>query len=319
MDAQVDGAVDQASPGIDLWIRAGTPERFRALLPAGVEVHELPAPEGLDRVGPAEFVVADFNRQGFAEVLRRLDGVRVIQSMSAGVEDLVGLVPAGAILCDGAGVHDASVADWTVMAILATYRRLPELVASQLDGRWRRPDFRGMRDLEGLSVLIVGYGSIGRAVGARLVPFGVTVRRVARTARDGVSDASALPRLLPEADVVVLLLPLTPETDRFVDEEFLSRMREGALLVNPARGRLVDTEALTRAVERGHIRAALDVTEPEPLPDGHALWRLEGVIITPHIAGSVAAAYERAWRLVADQVRRYINGEPLRNVVTNGY
>jgi phosphoglycerate dehydrogenase-like enzyme len=318
MGAQVADAVDQASPRINVWIRADTPERFRAMLPAGIEIRELPPPGG-GRVGPAEFVVADFNREGFVESLRRLDGVRVIQSMSAGVDDIVGLVPDGAILCDGAGVHDASVADWTVMAILASYRRLPELMASQREARWRRPDFRDMRDLEGLTVLIVGYGSIGRAVEARLVPFGVTVRRVARTAREGVSDGSELPRLLPESDVVVVLLPLTPDTERFVDEDFLSRMREGALFVNPARGRLVDTEALARAVDRGRIRVALDVTDPEPLPDGHPLWTMSGALITPHIAGSVAGAYGRAWRLVADQVRRYMNGEPLRNVVTNGY
>jgi phosphoglycerate dehydrogenase-like enzyme len=289
------------------------------MLPAGAEVHELPRRDTQGRAGPAEFVVADINRQGFLEVLPRLDGVRVVQSMSAGIEDLLGHVPAGAILCDGAGIHDASVADWTVTAILATYRRLPEMVASQLRAEWRRPSFQDMRDLEGLSVLIVGYGSIGRALESRLAPFGVTVRRVARTAREGVSDRGDLPRLLPDADVVVILLPLTPDTEDFVDSEFLSRMREGALLVNPARGRLVDTEALTQALARGRIRAALDVTDPEPLPDGHPLWKMDGVLITPHIAGSVAGVYDRAWRLVADQVRRYMNGEPLRNVVTAGY
>lgn len=289
------------------------------MLPPGAEIHELPRPEAQGRFGPAEFVVADFDRRGLLDLLPRLDGVKVVQSMSAGVDDLAGRIPDGAILCDAAGVHDASVADWTVMAILATYRKLRELVAAQLDARWRRPDFRGLRDLEGLSVLIVGYGSIGRAVESRLAPFGVTVQRVARTAREGVHDRGALPTLLPDADVVVVLLPLTRETERFVDEPFLSRMRQGALLVNPARGRLVDTEALTRALEQGRIRAALDVTDPEPLPDDHSLWKMDGVLITPHIAGSVVGVYDRAWRLVAEQVRRYMQGEPLRNVVASGY
>jgi phosphoglycerate dehydrogenase-like enzyme len=289
------------------------------LLPAGATIHELPRPDEPGRFGPAEFVVADFNRQGFLDVLPRLDGVKVVQSMSAGVDDLLGHVPEGAVLCDGAGIHDASVADWTVMATLAAYRQLPKMMAAQLDAQWRRPDFREMRDLEGLHVLIVGYGSIGRAVESRLGPFGVTVRRVARTAREGVSDVEELPDLLPEADVVILLLPLTPQTERFVDEKFLSRMRQGALFVNPARGRLVDMAALLKALEEGRIRAALDVTDPEPLPDGHPLWKMDGVLITPHIAGSVAGVYERAWKLVADQVRRYMNGQPLRNVVADGY
>jgi phosphoglycerate dehydrogenase-like enzyme len=128
-----------------------------------------------------------------------------------------------------------------------------------------------------------------------------------------------LPKLLPESDVVVILLPLTPDTEHFADAKFFSLMRPGSLLVNPARGRLVDTEALMNAVAQHRIRAALDVTDPEPLPDGHPLWKMDGVLITPHIAGSVAAAYDRAWRLVVEQLGRYLAGEPLRNVVAHGY
>jgi phosphoglycerate dehydrogenase-like enzyme len=147
----------------------------------------------------------------------------------------------------------------------------------------------------------------------------VKVTRVARTAREGVHGRDELMSLLPEADVVVILVPLTPETERLVDDAFIAQMKPGALLVNPARGRLVDTEALMRALAEHRIHAALDVTDPEPLPDAHPLWKTEGVLITPHIAGSVAGVYDRAWPLVADQVRRYMNGEPLRNVVANGY
>lgn len=264
-------------------------------------------------------MVAPFSRRHLPDLLRRIDGLRVVQTMSAGVDDLVGRIPEGVVLCDGAGIHDASVSDWTVMAILATYRQLPFFVASQLRGEWGRAKVASMSDLDGVKVLIVGYGSIGRAVERRLVPFGVTVTRVAREAREGVSGRADLPALLPEADVVVILLPLTPETERFVGDEFLSLMRPGALLVNPARGRLVDTEALMRALREHRIRAALDVTDPEPLPDGHPLWTMDDVLITPHIGGAVSGMYDRAWRLVADQMRRYVNGEPLQNVVAHGY
>lgn len=292
-----------------------------ALLPGGIELHALPAPgdSSLGRLGPGEFVVAGFGRRGLPDVLKRLDGVRVVQAMSAGVDDLVGRMPDGVILSDGAGVHDASVADWTLMAILAMYRGLPFFVLEQQRREWRHPDGDGLADLEGARVLIVGYGSIGRAVESRLAPFGATVERVARTARDGVHDAAALPRLLPTSDVVVILLPLTPDTERFVDAKFLSLMKPGGLLVNPARGGLVDTQALISALEQRRIRAALDVTDPEPLPPDHPLWKMEGVLITPHIAGAVTALNERAWRLVADQLQRYINGEPLLNIVTHGY
>ena len=291
------------------------------MLPAGIDLHVLPQPDdsSRDRLGPGEFVVAGFGRRGLPDILQRMDGVRVVQAMSAGVDDLVGRLPDGVILADGAGVHDASVADWTVMAILAMYRGLPFFVLHQDRAEWSHLENGALADLEGARILIVGYGSIGRAVESRLAPFGVTVQRVARTAREGIHDATALPRLLPESDVVVILLPLTPETDRFVDERFLSQMRRGALLVNPARGRLVDMDALIAALEQRRIRAALDVTDPEPLPDGHPLWKMDGVLVTPHIAGLVTALYDRAWRLVADQLRRYLNDEPLRNVVAHGY
>jgi phosphoglycerate dehydrogenase-like enzyme len=263
--------------------------------------------------------VAGFIRGGFTDLLKRLDDVRVVQTMSAGVEDLVGHIPKGAVLCDAAGVHDASVADWVVMAILAMYRQLPRFVVDQQLGLWRHPDGDGLADLEGVSVLIVGYGSIGRAVEARLTPFGVTIHRVGLHARAGVNGAADLPNLLPRADVVVILLPLTPQTNRFVDLKFLASMRKGALLVNPSRGRIVDTDALMQAIEQGRIRAALDVTDPEPLPEGHPLWKMDGVLVTPHMAGSVAGAYDRAWRLIAAQLRRYLSGEPLINVVSEGY
>ena len=179
----------------------GTPEKFIAQLPAGIEIHVLPKNGALaDPLGPGEFVVAPFDRQALPEMIKRIDGVRVVQTMSAGVDDLVGRLPEGIVLCDGAGIHDASVADWTVMTILATYRRLPFFVASQLRGVWDRTKVGDMADLEGVRVLIVGYGSIGRAVEQRLAPFGVAITRVAREARDGVSSRADLPRLLPDAD-----------------------------------------------------------------------------------------------------------------------
>lgn len=174
-------------------------------------------------------------------------------------------------------------------------------------------------DLEGKRVLLLGYGSIGKAVEERLRPFGVEVLPVARHARPGVYTPQDLPHLLPQADAVVVLLPLTPETRRLVDREFLSRMKPGALLVNAGRGPVVDTEALLEAVREGRVRAALDVTDPEPLPPGHPLWRAEGVFITPHVAGLSQGFHRRAARFLADQVGRYLRGEPLRNVVQEGY
>jgi phosphoglycerate dehydrogenase-like enzyme len=303
---------------IDIWVPpVATPENL-ALLPPGINVHKVPDETPLEPLGRGEFLVAGYNARLMREAIQRLDDLHVVQTLSAGVDWLVDHVPPGVTLCDAAGVHDVPVSEWTMMAILAMQRELPLQLAWQQTASWHRPAPE-TDDLEGSTVLILGYGSIGRAVEARLAPFGVNVVRVARTARDGVHALADLPALLPAANIVVVLLPLTSETRRLVDSGFLASMPDGALLVNAARGSIVDTQALLAEVQRGRLRAALDVTDPEPLPDGHPLWSAPGVLITPHDAGSSKRFASRAWRFVAEQVARYQRGEPLRNVVANGY
>jgi phosphoglycerate dehydrogenase-like enzyme len=305
---------------VNVWIPPETTAQYRALLPENVAVHDLPASHLPKRLGRGEFLVADYNRARVLEAIDRLEDLRVVQTMAAGVDGLLDHIPTGVTLCDAAGVHDVPVAEWVITTVLADRHRLVQNLDGQRAGTWRRGDLEtGGDDLEGATVLIVGYGSIGRALESRLAPFGVNVLRVARRAREGVHPQADVPALLPRADVVVILLPLTAETRGLVDTRFLAAMRPGALLVNPARGPIVDTGALTQAVLAGRIRVALDVTDPEPLPDGHPLWSAPGVIITPHVAGAVVKLYDRAWRLIADQVRRYATGEPLRNVVVDGY
>jgi phosphoglycerate dehydrogenase-like enzyme len=145
--------------------------------------------------------------------------------------------------------------------------------------------------------------------------FDARLTYVARTARDGVHAMTELPRLLPEADVVVLVVPVTPETTGMVDASFLAAMRDGALLVNAARGVVVDTDALLAELAAGRLRAALDVTDPEPLPPGHSLWSAPNLLLTPHVAGAVPEANDRAAATLADQLRRVLAGRPLANVV----
>jgi len=200
----------------------------------------------------------------------------VIQSLSAGVDWLLPKVPPGVVVCRAVGVHDSPVSEWVVAVILATRRRLLEFWDLQHRGEWNRDIAEAgdgwhhpIDDLEGATVLVVGLGSIGRAVAARLAPFGAHVIGVARHPRDDARSADELPRLLPEADVVVNLLPLTSETERFVNAAFLERMKQGSLFVNAGRGKTVDTDALLAALTSGRIHAALDVTDPEPLPADH--------------------------------------------------
>jgi phosphoglycerate dehydrogenase-like enzyme len=301
-----------------VWIPASTQSQQRALLPDGVDIRELPATGDLGSDAQhADILIPGFDIARAVELLPQLRGLSLVQTFTAGVDTLAEHIPPDVILCHASGVHDASVSEWVVMATLAMRRNLPACVLSQREASWQWAG--GGDDLEGANVLILGYGSIGRAVERRLEPFGVRVVRVARNARDGVHGVDQLPALLGEADVVVVLLPLTPETRGIVDARFLDAMREGALLVNAARGPIVDSDALLAAVSREHIRCALDVTDPEPLPDGHPLWSAPGVLITPHIGGAVQRVYERAWGFAAEQVRRYVAGEPLLNVVRDGY
>lgn len=301
-----------------LWIPATTPAPLRAFLPGDIDVREYPAFGDIPGAPqPADMIIVAFDPARAIEVIPQLDGLRVVQSLSAGVDTLVHHVPPGVTLCDGAGIHDASVSEWCVMAILAVRRNLAAQVRAQEQATWQWTS--GGADLDGAHVLIVGYGSIGRALEARLLPFGARISRVARRAREGADTIDALPRLLPEADVVVILVPLTPETRGMVGTNFLDSMADGAVLVNAARGPIVETDALLNALQRERIRAALDVTDPEPLPDGHPLWTAPGVLITPHVGGAVERVFERGWRFAGEQVRRYAAGEPLLNIVTGGY
>ncbi|MEU4065273.1 2-hydroxyacid dehydrogenase [Streptomyces wedmorensis] len=252
--------------------------------------------------------------------LAAMTSLRAVQTLSAGIDHVtpgIDLLPSGVALCNAKGVHEASTAELTLALILASLRGIPGFVRGQDAEEWRAGFYPALADK---SVLIVGYGSIGAAIEDRLAPFECArVARVARSARTTergpVQALADLPALLPEADVVVLSTPLTPGTRHLADAGFLARMKDGALLVNVARGPVVDTSALLKEVEAGRITAALDVTDPEPLPAGHPLWHAPGVLISPHVGGSTSAFMPRAKRLIAGQLRRFAAGEELVNVL----
>ncbi|RFA20563.1 2-hydroxyacid dehydrogenase [Subtercola boreus] len=251
-----------------------------------------------------------------ADKFAALPKLEVTQLTSAGVEDILDSVPDGVTLCTARGVHGSAVAELVLTVVLATLRRLPHFIESQQEGRWNPMEADDLRDKR---VLIIGAGDLGEQTARRLRAFDADPVLVAHTARDDIHAISELPSLLPEADVVVLTVPLTSDTTGLVDAEFLARMPDGALLVNVARGKVVDTEALLSELTSGRLRAALDVMEPEPLPSGHPLWKAPNLIITPHAAGSVASAGARAFALVTDQIRRYVAGDDLINVVKGAY
>jgi phosphoglycerate dehydrogenase-like enzyme len=304
-----------------LWA-AERPERGALDLPAGVELASIPRPlEAHPDLTRVEMLVPPYRSRAVLAAISEMTSLRLVQALESGVEWLLPHVPDGVALCNSRGAHDAAVAEWVLGAILAMQRRLPEHLGAQREGQWRdivrggewQPP--GAGDLEGATVLIVGYGSIGAAVERRLEPFGVEVLRVARRAREGVESADRLPDLVGSADVVVLLVPLSEETSGFFDASMLAAMRPGALLVNAGRGQLVDQDSLLAALEHGRLRAALDVVDPEPLPSDHPLWRAPNLLLTPHIAGDTPRRYRRSWQLVGEQARRLLSGEPPLNRV----
>lgn len=247
------------------------------------------------------------------ELMAGMPRLRVVQTLTAGYEHVLSYLPDGVTLCNAGGLHDTSTAELAVTLTLASLRGIPDFVRGQDAQQWRHRRWESLADRR---VLILGYGGIGAAVERRLAGFDVAeVIRVARTEREGVAPMSALPALLPRADVVVICVPLTDATRKLVDAEFLARMPDGALLTNVARGGVVDTDALVAQVRSGRLRAALDVTDPEPLPPGHPLWTLPGVLLSPHVGGNSSGFLPRAQQLIVDQLGRLAAGQPLQHVV----
>lgn len=288
-------------------------------LAPGVEVAVYTGRDGVPAdVGAVDFFVAPYATTAEAlGVTERMPRLRVMQLLSAGYEHALPYLPSGVELCNARGVHDASTAELAVALMLASLRQFPRFVRAQDKHSWVPGQFEALADKH---VLILGYGSIGEAIDRRLRPFETIIARVARTPRPGddVRGVDELPALLPQADIVVIVTPLTPQTKGMVNAEFLRQMKHGALLVNVARGAVVDTSALLVALQEQRIRAAVDVTDPEPLPSDHPLWDAPGLLISPHVGGNTSAFLPRARRLVREQFARFANSQPLENVVVPG-
>jgi len=270
-----------------------------------------------DSVTDVEVYVAPYAvGPAVADVISQMTSLRYVLTLTAGVDNIRPAIPQGVTLCSGRGIHDTSTAELVLTLVLASLRGVPQFVRDQDRHEWRPGWHPALADR---TVLLVGYGAIGAAIEARLTPFECSVLRVARSARDGVHAIADLPALLPDADVVVLALPLTDATRGLVDADFLSRMKDGALLVNVARGPVVDTDALVEALRAERIRAALDVVDPEPLPEDSPLWQCPGLLISPHVGGSSSAMWPRAYRLVRHQLHRLAAGREPVNIMTGDY
>lgn len=284
-----------------------------APLPDGVEVIEW----ALDGLAPREridLVVTPYMRG--PGVLRRLTNVqtRLVQSPAIGFEGTTAHLPPGSVFANAATVHEASTAELAVGLAIASQRKLPTYTLAQDRGEWAREWSPSLADRR---VLLLGYGGVGTAIAARLAPFEVELTAVARRARveEGVRvhALSDLPELLPQAEIVIVALPGGEETRGIVDGAFLAALPDDALVVNIGRGPLIDTDAMV--AEAGRLRFALDVTDPEPLPEGHPLWTAPGIIIVPHVGGASDAMHPRLARLIRRQIDHLLAGEEPENIV----
>jgi len=304
--------------------------------PEGIEL--IPVSEKMDHDVEIDVWIPDPYATWATRAWPRLRGVKLVLSLMAGTEWIPPVVGPHVTICNARGAHNISTAEWTLAAILAMLKYFPLYFDIQRSGVWKRRreasahyaevtgDARPLHpevmqeELTGKTVLLVGYGAIGKEIERMLAPFDVEMLRVARSARNEpkVYAVSELDSLLPRAEVVVLILPSSTETRGLIGSRQLALMRQGTLVVNAARGPIVDTDALVEALKSGRIRAALDVTEPEPLPEGHPLWSCPNLLITPHVGASTPQFSPRAMHVAAQELRRYMNGEPLHNVVQKG-
>ncbi|TAM86868.1 MAG: phosphoglycerate dehydrogenase [Jatrophihabitans sp.] len=284
-------------------------ERFAAAL-EGLAVRVVTS---LDPPADTEFLVPIYMAGPVpAATLAALPRLKVVQLLSAGYESWRSVLPAGVTLCNARGVHGASTAELAVGGLIAVLRDLPRFAEQQRTATWER--HRG-DTLDGASVLVLGAGDIGARVAGAVSALGADVTMVGRTARDGIRTLADVGALLPYQQAVVVALPLTPATAHLLDAQFLAALPDGAVVVNVARGAIVDTGALLAELRRGRLRAFLDVTDPEPLPAGHPLWHAPNLLLTPHVGGGTTGWERRARSLVRAQVGRYLAGEPLVNEV----
>jgi phosphoglycerate dehydrogenase-like enzyme len=258
------------------------------------------------------FVPAYMGGPQAISMISEMPNLKVIQSLNAGVDDLLAILPQGIMLCNAAGVHDASTAELAIALSIASRRGFAAFAQDQSAQRWGHARMSSLTDSK---IAIIGYGNIGKTIARMLSTFDVEITAFSKSGRGGALTIDQFDVLLPTFDLIILIIPLTSQTHHLMNATRLAAMKDGSALVNVARGQVVDTEALIIELNSGRITAALDVTDPEPLPLGHPLWSASNVIITPHIGGDSSAFIPRGRKLVEEQIARYVAKTPLENII----
>ena len=289
---------------------------------------DLSAPAGITLLSPENFPLdtSDLSQidfyvplyMGGAKALSyaaQMPNLKTLQMLNAGYDDALAYLRPGLTLCNARGVHDASTAELAVGLAIASRRGFPEFMREQIAGRWSHHRTSALSDSK---IGIIGYGSIGKKIAKNLSGFEVSVTAFTQSGRDGSLTIDQLDAHLPELDIIILILPLSDSSRHLFNAKRLAAMKDGALLINVARGPVVETDALVKELNSGRIFAALDVTDPEPLPTGHPLWSAKNLLLLPHVGGNSDAFEPRGRALVESQLQLLAAGAPLEHVVAQG-
>lgn len=245
----------------------------------------------------------------------KMTNLKVLQMLNAGYDDALAYLRPGITLCNARGVHDASTAELAVGLAIASRRGFPDFMREQIASTWSHHQTKSLTDSK---IGIIGYGSIGKKIEQNLSGFDLSITAFTRSGRDGSFTIDQLDEHLPQLDIVILILPLSDSSRHLFNKERLSKMKDGALLINVARGPVVETDALMAELNSGRIFAALDVTDPEPLPVEHPLWKAKNLLLVPHIGGNSTAFEPRGRALVESQLKLIAAGKPLEHIVAQG-
>jgi phosphoglycerate dehydrogenase-like enzyme len=291
------------------WDDLNVPSNFKRLSPVTTPV------ETSDLSKITFYVPTYMGGRPALELTKKMPNLKVLQMPNAGYDDAMEFVREGMTLCNGRSIHDDSTAELAVGLTIASLRGFPDFVRNQDKSSWVHVKNKSINDRR---IGIIGFGSIGSTIAKMLSGFSVEIVPFTQSGRDNTTAISDLDKHLPTLDVVILILPLTAESKHLFNAKRLSLMKDGALLVNVARGPIVDTDALVKELNSGRITAAVDVTDPEPLPSDHPLWRAKGVLISPHVGGNTTAFEKRARKLIESQLNLLAEGKPLNNVIVAG-
>lgn len=291
------------------WDDLNVPATFKRLSPATTPT------EGGDFSKVTFYVPWYMGGRPALELTKQMPNLKVLQVPNAGYDDAIEYMRPGMTLCNGKSIHNDSTAELAIGLAIASLRGFPDFIRNQDKSEWISGTFKSLNDRK---IGIIGFGSIGATIAKMLAGFAVEVVGFTQSGRDNTIAITDLDKHLPSLDVVILILPLTKESKHLFDARRLALMKDGALLVNVARGPVVETGALIKELNSGRITAALDVTDPEPLPKDHPLWKAKGVLISPHVGGNTTAFERRARSLIESQLDLLANNKTLNNIIVAG-